>query len=62
MNYDNYYNEIVDDIRAEFGDSAISKPSQNSLDEWKAAIHAYKNATPEQLAQIEKIRKERYGF
>jgi hypothetical protein len=45
MTYDNYYNEIENEIRAEFGDEAVSKPSRNSLNEWKDAIAKYNSLT-----------------
>jgi hypothetical protein len=62
MSLENYYNEIRSDIAKEFGFEAIGYGSRLSDNEIKEAVKAYRNATPEQLAQIEKIRKERYGF
>lgn len=60
---DNYYDEIRNDIAKEFGLEAIGYGSNRlTNDEIKEAVRAYRNATPEQLAQIEKIRKERYGW
>lgn len=62
MNYDNYYNEIENDIRAEFGDSAISKPSKNSLDEFKAAIAKYNSLNDEEREALSREVARRKGW
>lgn len=60
---ENYYNEIRSDIAKEFGFEAIGYGANRlTQKEIAEAVLAYRNATPEQLAQIEKIRKERYGW
>lgn len=58
-----YYNEIRSDIAKEFGFEAVGLGSNRlTQKEIADAVLAYRNATPEQIAQIEKIRKERYGW
>jgi hypothetical protein len=63
MSIENYYNEIRSDIAKEFGFEAVGLGANRlTNNEIKEAVLAYRNATPEQLALVEKIRKERYGF
>jgi hypothetical protein len=48
MNYDNYYDEIIEDIRVSHGDRFISNPSKENRMSWKEAIAKYDSLTPEE--------------
>jgi hypothetical protein len=62
MNYNDYYQEIENDIRAEFGDEAISKPSKENLMSWKEAIAKYNSLTPEEHEALSKEVARRKGW
>lgn len=62
MNYDNYYNEIENDIRAEFGDGAVSKPSKENLMSWKEAIAKYNSLTDSEREALSAEVARRKGW
>lgn len=62
MNYNDYYQEIENDIRAEFGDSAISNPKTDNRMSWKEAIEKYNSLTPEEREALSLEVAKRKGW
>ncbi len=63
-NYKKFDNELVSSIvKAQNAKREALQEARLERYPWiREAVNAYRNATPEQLAEAERIRKDRYGW